>query len=87
MIVFSVFPSRRLLRRGEIFLGPDLRCVLDVRVIGSGVMDSSLPFLTVLMSRALSAADGEAAAAAGDASGTTGRGVWDLYQFAIQFRI
>ena len=41
--------ARRLLPRDVIFLGPDQRCVLAVTVIESGVMDSCLHFLTVLL--------------------------------------
>ena len=36
---------------GGIFLGQDRRCALGVRVIGSGVMDLSLPFLMVFLNK------------------------------------
>ena len=45
----EIVANRRLLPRGEIFLGPGQWCVLAVRVIESGVMDLCLHFLTVLL--------------------------------------
>ena len=56
MIFPFLFPSRRLLRRGGIFLGPDRRRALGVKAVGSGVMDLSPLFLTAIQGRYFSAA-------------------------------
>ena len=51
MIFFVLVSIKEIVEQGRDFPWPRPRCVLDVTVIGSGVMDLSRPFLMVLLNR------------------------------------